>query len=115
MIVHRTLANCLQNITTMDHRIGRVLEMMTQHGYQGNLLFLYTIDHGSEWLHCKWTIYDTGTRVPMIARWFSTIQSSQVSAAVVSNIDLLPTLIEIAGGEVPTDLDGQSFKQVLLG
>ena len=51
----------------------------------------------------------------MIARWFGTIQPGQVSAAMVSNINLLPTLIEIAGGEAPTDLDGHSFKQVLLG
>ena len=33
----------------------------------------------------------------MIARWFGTIQPGQVSAAMVSNINLLPTLIEIAG------------------
>ena len=51
----------------------------------------------------------------MIARWFGTIQPGQVSAAMVSNINLLPTRIEIAGGEAPTDLDGHSFKQVLLG
>ena len=46
----------------------------------------------------------------MIARWFGTIQPGQVSAAMVSNINLLPTRIEIAGGEAPTDLDGHSFK-----
>ena len=114
-IARKALANYYQDITTMDTRIGEIDKMLDTHGYADNTLFIYTTDHGSEWPHCKWTLYDTGTRLPFIAKWRGQIPANTVSDAMISHVDFFPTLIDIAGGEPLDDLDGKSFKDVLLG
>ena len=114
-IARKALANYYQDITTMDTRIGEIDKMLETHGYADNTLFIYTTDHGSEWPHCKWTLYDTGTRLPFLAKWHGKIPAATVSDAMISHVDFLPTLIDIAGGEPPDSLDGRSFKETLLG
>ena len=114
-IARKALANYYQDITTMDTRIGEIDKMLETHGYSDNTLFIYTTDHGSEWPHCKWTLYDTGTRLPFLAKWHGEIPAETVSDAMISHVDFLPTLIDIAGGKPSDSLDGRSFKGVLLG
>ena len=114
-IARNALANYYQDITTMDARLGEVNQILETHGYADNTVFIYTTDHGSEWPHCKWTLYDTGIRLPFLAKWPGEIPANTVSAAMVSHVDFFPTLIDIAGGEPLDSLDGSSFKNVLLG
>ncbi len=114
-ITRRALANYYQDITTMDARIGEVDRIMDAHGYGENTLFIYTTDHGSEFPHAKWTLYDTGIRLPFIARWHGEIPAGTVSDAMISHVDFMPTLIDIAGGEQSADLDGSSFVSILNG
>ncbi len=114
-ITRKALANYYQDITTMDTRIGDVDKMLEKHGYTDNTLFIYTTDHGSEFPHCKWTLYDTGIRLPFIARWHSEIPTATVTDAMISHIDFLPTLIDIAGGEPSKKMDGRSYRNVLCG
>ncbi|MBX6312297.1 MAG: sulfatase, partial [Isosphaeraceae bacterium] len=109
------LANYYQDITTVDQRVGEVLDSLRRHGYEDNTLFLYTSDQGPEWPHCKWTVYDTGLRVPFLARWPGRIRPGSVCTALISLVDLTPTFIDLAGGRPPEDLDGRSFRKVLLG
>ncbi|MCY4568266.1 MAG: sulfatase [Candidatus Poribacteria bacterium] len=114
-IARNALANYYQDVTTMDTRIGEVDKMLETHGYADNTLFIYTTDHGAEWPHCKWTLYDTGIRLPFLAKWRGEIPANTVSDAMVSHVDFFPTLLDIAGGEPLNDLDGRSFKDVLIG
>jgi arylsulfatase A-like enzyme len=79
------------------------------------LCFSFTSDHGRQWPRGKWNLYDSGTRVPLIVTWPGKISAGPRSDAEVSWVDLLPTLIDLAGGEEPGDIDGQSFADVLLG
>ena len=101
-IARNALANYYQDITTMDTRIGEVNKILETHGYADNTLFIYTTDHGAEWPHCKWTLYDTGIRLPFLAKWRGEIPTNTVSDAMVSHVDFFPTLIDLAGGE-PSD------------
>lgn len=114
-VTRRSLANYYQDITTMDTRIGEVDRILKTHGYDENTLFIYTTDHGSEFPHSKWTLYDTGIRLPFIARWSEVIPAGTVSDAMISHVDFLPTLVDIAGGEPSDDFDGRSYKEVLNG
>lgn len=114
-IARKALANYYQDITTMDNRIGDIDKMLEKYGYTDNTLFIYTTDHGSEWPHCKWTLYDTGIRLPFIARWHGMIPAATITDAMISHIDLLPTLIDIAGGEPSKQMDGKSYKDILSG
>lgn len=109
------LANYYQDITTVDLRVGDVLASLKQHGFEQNTLFLYTSDQGPEWPHCKWTVYDTGLRVPFIARWPGHIKPNAVCEALISAVDVTPTFLDLAGAQPVENLDGRSFKAVLLG
>ncbi|MDA2928948.1 sulfatase [Acidobacteria bacterium AH-259-O06] len=111
----KALANYYQDITTMDERVGEVLASLKKRGYQDNTLFIYTSDQGSEWPHSKWTVYDTGIRTPFIARWPGKIKPGTLCEALVSFVDITPTFIEIAAAKPPVNLDGRSFRDVLLG
>ena len=63
----------------------------------------------------KWNLYDSGTRVPFIAAWPGKIDADIRTDAMVSWVDIIATLINLTGGKVPTDIDGTSFADVLLG
>src|SRR5207253_6682791 len=109
------LADYFQDIASVDRRFGEVLASLKAHGYEDNALVIYTSDQGPEWPHCKWTVYDTGLRVPFVARWPGKVKAGAVCDALVSLVDVTPTLVELAGGAVPPGLDGRSFQGVLLG
>lgn len=102
-----------QEIIDLDQFLGE-LRQIAANQLGKNTLFLHTSDHGSQWPFGKWNLYDYGTRVPLIVSWPGKIEAGTTSDAMVSAIDLLPTLIEIAGGKAPDNLDGRSFASVLL-
>lgn len=109
------LANYYQDITSVDRRVGEVLASLKSHGYEDRTLFIYTSDQGAEWPHCKWTVYDTGLRVPFLVRWPGQVKAGAVCHALISLLDVTPTFVDLAGGEPIKGLDGRSFKEVLLG
>lgn len=112
-ITRQALANYYQDIATTDSRVGEVLASLQRHGLATNTLFIYTTDQGAEWPRCKWTLYDSGLKVPFLARWPGVVKPGTQSSALISFVDLLPTLTTIAGGERPRDIDGVSFAAVL--
>ena len=107
-------ARYLTDIEGMDEEMGRVLEFAKEK-FSDNFIFLFTSDHGGQWPFGKWNLYDYGTRVPLVAYWPGQIKAGRRTDAMVSWVDILPTLIYLAGGKVPADIDGKSFAPVLLG
>ena len=101
-------------VDTMDTELGQVYELARQ-TLGENTLFLHTSDHGAQWPFGKWNLYDDGIRTPMIAVWPGRIKAGSRTGAMVSWVDILPTLVELAGGQPPTNLDGRSFAAVLRG
>lgn len=108
-------ARYLTDVTGMDTLIGQVDQMAREHFGSDDYLFLHSSDHGAQWPFAKWNLYDAGIRVPMIVRWPRRIRAGVRTKAMVSWIDVMPTLIDLAGGKVPRDIDGESFADVLLG
>jgi len=100
------------DINNVDGELDQVYEAAKAR-FGDNLLFLYTADHGSQWPFAKWTLYEAGVRVPLLAVWPNVLQAGSASSAMVSWLDFLPTLIELAGGQVPAELEGQSFLPLL--
>jgi uncharacterized sulfatase len=80
-----------------------------------NTFFLTTSDHGAQWPFGKWSCYDAGIRTPMIAVWPGKIAVGERTSAMVSWVDILPTLVDLAGGPPPQGIDGRSFAGVLRG
>ena len=103
-----------EEIAELDELLGD-LRQLSQEYLGPNTLFVYTSDHGAQWPFGKWNLYDAGIRTPFIAAWPGVIKPASKTDAMISWIDLLPTLIDIAGGERPKDIDGRSFAAVLKG
>jgi len=80
-----------------------------------NTLFVYTSEQGSGFPFGKWTCYDTGLNVGLVARWPGVIKPGSVSNAMVHYVDVTPTLVDVAGGKPIDGLDGRSFMAVLRG
>ncbi len=102
-------------IGRMDRDLGEVFDAAHEVLGAANTFFLTTSDHGAQWPFGKWSCYDGGIRTPMIAVWPGKIKAGGRSDAMVSWIDVLPTLVDLAGGPAPREIDGRSFAAVLTG
>lgn len=106
-------ARYLGDITAMDSMLGDVKALFEDYLDGDNYLSIYTADHGAQWAFGKWNLYERGVRTPLIVCWSGHIKQRVRTDAMVSWIDIMPTLIDIAGGETPDGIDGYSFADVL--
>lgn len=119
-------------ISHMDRDIGRIVARLEQHGLTEQTVVLFTSDNGptydrlggsdSEFFASagplrglKGSLYEGGIRVPLVARWPGQIPAGTESDHISAFWDLLPTLCEFAGVDVPAGLDGISFAATLRG
>ena len=102
-------------ITHVDHQIGRLLIALVEQRLMDDTVILFTSDHGemlSDHCYCqKARPYQGSVHIPMILsggeKWLG--QRPRVSNDLVELRDVMPTLIDLAGGEIPSALDGQSM------
>jgi len=97
--------------TFIDDEIGRIADAIEENHPES--VFAFTSDHGhylgAHGVDAKgFQMYDEVTNVPLIVRG-SSLPSGTVSDALVSQTDLLPTFLDLAGGDLPSDLVGRSF------
>lgn len=98
----------------MDRELGEVYDAARE-VLGAETFFVTSSDHGAQWPFGKWSCYDGGIRTPMIAVWPGRTRAGSRTDAMVSWIDLLPTLVDVAGGRPPDGIDGRSFAAVLRG
>lgn len=114
-LVREELARVYDNIADMDAQVGEILKQLEDDGLSDNTIVFYWSDHGDGVPRAKRSLYDSGLRVPLMIRWpkstGSTGKPGSVSDDLVSFIDLAPTVLALAGVEIPTHLQGR----VLLG
>ncbi|MFB6152437.1 MAG: sulfatase [Haloarculaceae archaeon] len=101
--------------TWMDDGIAAVLDRLDELGVAEDTLVIYTTDHGD--LRGKGTVYEAGSRVPFVARWPGTIEPGRPCTRLASNVDLAPTVFDVAGVDPGHDhtVDGRSFAPLLTG
>jgi N-sulfoglucosamine sulfohydrolase len=107
-------ARYINAVKKMDEEIGIVYQAAQQYLGTDNTFYLQTADHGAQLPFGKWNLYDEGTRVSLIVRWDGKIAPKTRTPAMVQWIDILPTLVDVAGGS-PVELDGRSFRPVFEG
>ncbi|MFX1590158.1 MAG: sulfatase/phosphatase domain-containing protein [Promethearchaeota archaeon] len=102
---------------TTTETIGKIIKMMQENGLTQNILFIFTTDHGSPFPRTKCTLYDPGIKTILIMYQDgkNLFNGGKVIDALLSNIDLLPTLLELIGGGIPEDIEGKSFLPILRG
>jgi arylsulfatase A-like enzyme len=103
-------------ITQMDEAVGRVLAALAKTGRADSALVVFTTDHGLAMPRAKCTLYDPGLEVALIVCWpGGGIGSGVVRSELVSNIDVLPTLLEAAAASLPNGIQGRSLLPLLRG
>lgn len=109
-------AKYLAEIEVLDQHVGRTLRTLDKSGQADNTIVIFTSEQGSQFPGNKWTNWNTGIHTGFIVRWPGTVETGRRTGAVVQFADVLPTLVDAAGGEVePGDFDGTSFLPVLRG
>lgn len=96
-------------ITVMDLEVGEILKQLEEDGLADETVVFYYSDHGVGLPRAKRWLYDSGLKVPMIVRWPDRIEPGTVSDRLVSFVDLAPTVLSIAGVEIPAHLQGRAF------
>jgi len=106
-------------VTAIDDQLGRLMQTLQELKLDQNTIVLFTSDHGdmlgSHGLRLKRKPYDESARVPGIIRWPERIPSGQVAATLLSHVDMAPTLLGLAGLDVPKNLQGINLANVALG
>ena len=117
-------------ISYLDRNVGRLLDLLDELDLTDDTIVMFSSDNGTtfnggsdraffaslgELRGHKCTVYEGGLRVPFIARWPGRIEAGSETDLASAFQDILPTLVEIAGGEVPAGLDGVSLVPTLIG
>jgi arylsulfatase A-like enzyme len=108
----------LECLVAMDQQIGRVLDRLDELGLTENTVVIYAGDNGFFWgehhLTDKRWPYEESIRIPFIVRHPGIISDpGRRASQMVLNIDLAPTLLDLAGLPPPASMDGESFAPIL--
>jgi N-sulfoglucosamine sulfohydrolase len=95
------LAQYYQSVSRLDQGFGRLVQVLKEEGAYDRTLILYLSDHGAAFAGAKTTVYEPGLRSPLIVRHPQARRRGVTSDALVSWVDLTPTLLEFAGAQPP--------------
>lgn len=112
-----SLAKYYQLIYGIDQAVGMILEELEEQGLADNTIILYTTDNG---YHCgahgfggKVLPYEEGSRAPLLVYAPKAKGNGSRSNALTSNTDIAPTILDIAGVDIPSNMDGKSLIPLL--
>ncbi|MEM7513069.1 MAG: sulfatase/phosphatase domain-containing protein, partial [Bacteroidota bacterium] len=97
-----------------DHYVGEVVEELKRQDVFENTLIIIMADNGRPFPHSKTRVNDRGLKTPFIISWPERItQKGQSCEALISAIDIAPTILAVADVEIPETIQGLSFEKVL--
>ena len=107
-------------ITAMDQQIGRILSELERLGIAENTIVVYASDNGYFWgekqLIDKRFPYEEATRIPLIVRYpAKTKNPGRITDELALSVDMAPTLLDLAGQQVPGTMQGMSLTPILTG
>jgi arylsulfatase A-like enzyme len=103
-------------IRQADRAVGRILAALQEAGLAERTLIIFSADHGLAMPRAKCTLYDPGIETALLMRWpRDGLTGGRVVSEMISNVDVMPTLLEAAGVEVPSSAQGHSFLPLLRG
>jgi len=112
--LRRVMAFYYASISQIDYQVGRMIDLLRQKGLYDSTLIVFTSDHGDymgfHHLLLKGNyMYDPVVKVPLIVKLPGQHGQGGVSEVLVSNLDVAPTLLQIAGCDIPASMQGHSL------
>ena len=113
----KTRQDYAEYLTTVQHAdavVGAILEVVKEQGKLDNTIIIYTSDQGFCYHRAKASTFDWGVHIPLSFTGPSVEQGIETSA-LVSHVDLMPTLLDYAGIDIPKRVQGKSLRPILEG
>lgn len=115
----RYVKDYLRVIREVDDEVGRMVAYLERENLLDNTLILYAGDQGfflgeKGWFDKRW-IYEESMRMPFIVHWPNGISPGSVNGNLIQNLDIAPTVLELAGLAVPEEMQGRSLLPLLRG
>jgi uncharacterized sulfatase len=119
------LNNFYAHLFAVDENVKRIIEYLDSNGVLKNTIIVFTSDNGAQsggpsvlpgnspFPGHKGTYFQGGIRIPLFIYWPEKVKPGLKSNLVVSNVDILPTLIDAAGGKITDPIDGKSLLPIL--
>ncbi|GAA0881171.1 sulfatase [Algoriphagus jejuensis] len=113
------LKRYLRCVKGVDDNLGRLFDFLKAEGLWENTVIVYTGDQGMmlgehDLIDKRW-MFEESMRMPFIMHYPGVIKPNSESKLLVNNSDFAPTLINLAGGQVPSYMQGKSFTNTLKG
>ena len=114
--VRKEIAEYSSSIRRCDDTVGRVVDALKETGQYENTLIMFISDNGMAFPLSKTNCYLHSTKTPLIVTWPEVVRQSRVDEDhFINGIDFLATAVEAAGGDLPSEIDGKSFLNVIRG
>ncbi len=106
-------------VAGIDENVGRVLDWLDRNELTQDTIVIYSSDQGfflgeHGWFDKRWMMEES-LRMPLLVQYPRLIKPDSVNQALVQNIDFAPTLLDLAGVDVPSDIQGHSLRPLLAG
>ena len=113
------IAHHYAQITNLDHNIGRLIRAIEDAGIRDDTVFVFTSDHGdmlgSQGRAGKQLPWEESIHVPFVLRYPRVAQAGVIRGVMLNTVDIMPTLLSLAGLPIPTSVEGRDLSPSLLG
>jgi arylsulfatase A-like enzyme len=115
----RYAKNYLRSVKGVDESVGTLMETLDQLGLSDNTVVIYSSDQGfyvgdHGWYDKRW-MYDESLKMPLVVKWPSVTRAGTYNEDLVQNLDYAETFLDLAGAEIPNDMQGASLVPLLRG
>lgn len=116
---NRYIKDYLRTIKSVDDGVGEVLDYLEENNLADNTIVVYTSDQGfylgeHGWFDKRF-MYEQSLRTPLLIRYPKEIKEGTVIDQLVQNLDFAPTLLDYAGVQAPSEMQGESFRNLVNG
>lgn len=115
----RYAKNYLRCVRGVDESVGTLMETLEELGLSDNTVVIYSSDQGfyvgdHGWYDKRW-MYDESMKMPLVVKWPKVTKAGTANNDLVQNLDYAETFLEMAGADVPADMQGESLVPLLKG
>ena len=99
--IRKDVRNYFNSVKRADDTVGHIMASLAKSGLAENTLVMFLSDHGMPFPFAKSSVYDNGLRTPMVMKWPGNIKAGTTYKDIVSVVDLMPTILDVADIELP--------------
>jgi len=116
--VRRKMAGYYGLCSALDENLGRLMRALDQEGLAGDTVLVFSSDHGdmlgAQGLDFKGVPYEESARIPLVIRYPRRLAGGGSNDVLMSNADYVPTLLSMAGAEIPETVQGRNLAPRIL-